>query len=70
MKDVIPPDLKSFVVYYFCCAGCNARDGGETTRHLMIRIKEQISTHKNSIISKHLENNVNCKRVCNKDNFQ
>ena len=69
VKDAIPADLKSFVVYKFCFDGCNASYVYETTSYLMIRIIEYILTDKSSIIFKHLESNVNCTRVCNKDCF-
>ena len=51
--------LKSFVVYKFTCAGCNARYIGETTRHLTTRIKEHLVSDKNSHIFKHINNSPN-----------
>ena len=69
VKDKIPTDLKSFVVYKFCCAGCNTSYVGETTRHLKIRIKEHLRTDKDSIIFKHLESNINCKKLSNETCF-
>ena len=44
----------------FTCAGGNSRYIGESTRHFSIRIKEHISTDKNSHIFKHLEQSKTC----------
>ena len=43
-KDKLKDTLKSFVVYQFTCAGCNASYIGETTRHLTTRIDEHFSS--------------------------
>ena len=54
------------VVYHFKCAACNACYIGETSRHYQTRIKEHLSTDKNSAVFKHLNNNNNlaCKNAC------
>ena len=72
VKDLIPMSLKSFVVYKFTCAGCNARYIGETTRHLTTRIKEHLVSDKNSHIFKHINNSSNplCKTNASPDCFQ
>ena len=44
----------------FTCAGGNSRYIGESTHHFSIRIKEHISTDKNSHIFKHLEQSKTC----------
>ena len=49
-KDLIPSELKFFVVYQFTCLGCNPHYIGETTRHFASRMKEQTHTDKNSHI--------------------
>ena len=53
-KDSIPDALKSLVVYQFTCTGCNSRYIGETSRHFATRVKEHLSTDKNSHVYKHL----------------
>ena len=59
-KDPIPNNLKSFLVYKFTCASCNACYIGETTRHFRTRIDEHTHKDKNSHIYKHLNGNPNC----------
>ena len=70
VKRKIPSNLRSFVVYYFCCPSCNASYVGETTRHLVIRIKEHLLTDKGSVILNHLKQNQNCEKVCNETCFE
>ena len=61
-KDPIPDALKSFPVYQFNCApGCTARCIGETSCHFSTRIKEHVSSDKNSHIYKYLNNSADCK---------
>ena len=69
-KDALPKDLRSFVVYKFTCAGCNACYIGETKRHLKTRITEHLETDKSSHVHKHLNDNENCRRVCHKNCFE
>ena len=45
VKDPIPLDLRSHVVYKFSCAGCNACYTGETSPHAFVSIWEGIGTH-------------------------
>ena len=40
IQDRIAKSLKSCIVHNFVCSGCNACYIGETTRHLVTRIKE------------------------------
>ena len=68
-KDKLPGALKSFVVYKFICANCNASYVGETCRHLDERINEHLKT-KSSHIYKHLTENIACKEACDKSCFQ
>ena len=42
VKDPVPFDLRSRVVYKFLCAGCNASYIGETSRHLSTRVREHL----------------------------
>ena len=50
VKDQISSEQKSFVVYNFCCLGCNAKYIGETTRQFAVRIDEHLNTDKKSAI--------------------
>ena len=54
IKDCLPSDLKSFVVYKHVCAGCQSCDIGETKRNLPTWINEHLATDKKSHILKHL----------------
>ena len=51
VKDLIPKELKSCVVYRFRCAGCGACYVGETSRHICTRINEHLNIDKASHIS-------------------
>ena len=42
MKDSVPFDLRSYVVYKFVCGSCKADYIGCIKRHLSTRIKEQL----------------------------
>ena len=55
VKDPVPFDLRSRVVYKFLCAGCNACYIGETTRHLSTRVCEHPSRDRYSHIYQHLQ---------------
>ena len=68
-KDKLKNILKSFVVYQFTCAGCNASYIGETTRHLITRIEEHFSSQ-SSHIKKHLDSSPNCKNLCDESCFK
>ena len=70
VKDAIPKLLKSFVVYKFVCPGCIACYIGETTRHLSTRIEKHLEKDTKSYISKHLNENHNCKSLSTPDCFQ
>ena len=70
VKESVPKDLRSFVVYRFTCPGCNASYIGETTRHLTTRIKEHLETESKSHIFKHLNTNRNCKELCHAESFE
>ena len=60
-KDPIPDALKSCVIYQFTHAGCQSRYIGESSRHFSTRIKEHISSDKNSHIFKHLKQSKKCR---------
>ena len=68
-KDPIPENLLSMVVYRFKCANCNVCYVGETSRHLITRIGEHLSSDKASHIYKHLQGSLECKNACNNTCF-
>ena len=70
MKDPIPESLKSFAVYKFVCAGCNAYYLGETTCHLSASIKEHLETNKKSHIFTHLFKQLNYKALSSENSFE
>ena len=68
-KDKVPYGLKSYIVYKFLCAGCNASYVGETYRHISTRIHEHLETDKSSNIYGHLLKNPQCKSICDENCF-
>ena len=68
-KDKVPYGLKSYVVYKFLCAGCNASYVGETYRHISTRTHEHLETDKSSNIYRHLLENPKCKSICDENCF-
>ena len=62
-KDKVPYGLKSYVIYKFLCAGCNASFVGETYRHISTRTHEYLKTDKSSNIYWHLLKNLQCKSI-------
>ena len=69
VKDPIPLDLCSRVVYKFSCAGCNACYIGETSRQLSMRVREHLSRDRNSHIFQHLQQSQACRGLANKNYF-
>jgi len=69
VKDPVPLDLSSRVVYKFSCAGCNACYIGETSRHLSTRIREHLSRDRNSLVYQHLEQSKACRCLANENCF-
>ena len=67
MKDSVPRELRSRVIYKFTC--CNACYIGETVRHLSTRIREHLSSDKSSHIFKHLQSSERCRQSCSEDCF-
>ena len=65
-----PAGLRSRVIYKFSCAGCSTCYVGETNRHFATRIREHLSSDKNSHIFKHLKGSENYRSLCSKDYFQ
>ena len=69
VKDRVPFDLRSYVVYKFVCGSCKADYIGRTKRHLSTRIKEHLETDKKSHVYKHLNESQRCKALSNSDCF-
>ena len=69
VKDLVPFDLRSRVVYKFLCAGCNACYIGETSRHLSTRVREHLSRDRNSHVYQHLQQSQACRCLANKNCF-
>ena len=69
MKDRVPFDLRSYVVYKFVCGSCKADYIGRTKRHLSTRIKEHLETDKKSDVYKHLNESQRYKSLSNNDCF-
>lgn len=70
VKDSVPRELRSRVVYKFICACCNACHIGETGRHFSTRVREHLSSDKSSYIFKHLQNPGSCRQSCSADCFE
>ena len=69
LAHAIPKTLRSRVVYKFLCAGCNACYVGETNQHLAARVRQDLSTDKNSHIFQHLESSETCRASCSEACF-
>ena len=69
VKDLIPKELKSCVVYRFRCAGCSACYVGETSRHICTRINEHLNMDKASHIFQHLQDSPRCRTLCSSECF-
>ena len=62
--------IKSYVVYKFVCAGCNASYVDDTYRHISTRTHEHLKTDKSSNIYRDLLKNPQCKSICDENCFQ
>ena len=69
VKDHIPGQLRSRVVYKFACTSGNACYVGETTRHFSTLVREHLVSDKASHIFKHLQNYEHCRALCSVDCF-
>ena len=63
VKDSVPRELRSRVIYKFTCAGCNACYIGETG------VREHLSSDKSSHIFKQLLSSECCRHSCSTDCF-
>ena len=64
VKDPIPTELRSRVVYKFSCASCNACYVGETSRHPSARIREDLTRDRSSHIFQRLQQSEVCRSLC------
>ena len=64
-KDTIPSNLRSSV----SCAGCNACNVGETTRHFSTRVRVHLATDRASHVYKHLQQSKSCRDLCSTNCF-
>ena len=69
MKDIVPFDLRSYVVYKFVCGSCKADYIGSTKQHLSTRIKEPFETDRKSHVYKHLNESQRYKALSDRDCF-
>ena len=69
-KDLIPDDLKYFIVYKFVCASCSSSYIGENCRHFKTSIQEYIKNDNKSHIFKHLHSIETCFESCNSLSFK
>ena len=76
VKDPVPVELRSNVVYKFTCASCNSRYVGETSRHLATRIREHLNSggplnrDRTSHIFQHLHRSQACRNSCSSECFK
>ena len=70
VKDSVPRELRSRVIYKFTCACCNACYIGETVRHFSTRVREHLYSDKSSHIFKHLLSLERCRQSCSTDCFE
>ena len=70
VKDPVPVELRSNVVYKFTCASCNSCYVGETSRHLSTRIREHLNRDRTSHIFQHLQQSEACRNSCSAECFE
>ena len=70
VKDSVPGELRSRVIYKFTCACCNACHIGETSRHFFTRVREHLSSDKSSHIFKHVQSSERCRQSWSADCFE
>ena len=70
VKDPVPVELRSNVVYKFTCASCNSCYVGETSRHLSTRIREHLNRDRTSHIFQHIQQSEACRNSCSAECFE
>ena len=68
-KDAISKLSRSRVVYKFSCAGCSTCSVGETHRHLATRVREHLTSDKNSHIFQHIYGSETCRALYSENYF-
>ena len=68
-KDAISKLSRSRVVYKFSCAGCSACYVSETNWHLATRVREHLTSDKNSDIFQHIHGSETCRALCSENCF-
>ena len=68
-KDAISNLSRSPVVYKFSRAGCSACYVGQTNRHLATRVREHLTSDKNSHIFQHIHGSETCRALCSENCF-
>ena len=69
-KDAISNLSRSPVVYKFSRAGCSACYVGQTNRHLATRVREHLTSDKNSHIFQHIHGSEKCRDCAQRIAFQ
>ena len=70
VKDSVPRELRSRVIYKFTCACCNACYIGETGRHFFTRVLEHLYLDKSSHIFKNFKSLERYRQSCSADCFE
>ena len=70
VKDPVPVELRSNVVYKFTCASCNSCYVGETSRDLATRIREHLNRDRTSHIFQHIQQSEACRSSCSAECFE
>ena len=68
-KHCLPVDLKSFFLYKLICARSQSSYFRKTKRHLQTRIREHLQTDTKSHILHQLNENLNCRDLCDDSCF-
>ena len=69
VKDPVPVEFRSNVVYKFTCASCNSCNVRETSRQLSTRIREHLNRDRTSHIFQHLQQSKACRNSCSAECF-
>ena len=64
IKDKISKLIKSYVVYQFCCTGCNSKYIGKTEHNLCIQLEEHATNNSSSVFN-HISDCVNYQYIKN-----
>ena len=70
VKDPVPVELRSNVVYKFTGGSCNSFYAGETSRLLSTRICEHLNRDRTSHIFRHIQQSAACRNYCSAGWFE